>query len=82
LRLSNKRTVQFIGIGKEEVKGFWGTVDVRIGGVTYETNVIFSEMSDFGHGILGQKGFFDHFDIKLQYQKQIVAVEQNYKSFS
>lgn len=26
-------------------------------------------------GILGQQGFFDHFDVKLSYQKQTIEIE-------
>lgn len=34
--------------------------------------VIFAEIADFGHGILGQKGFFDHFDVSLSYKDQSI----------
>lgn len=74
IKLQNKKA-SFRGVSKDEVVGFWGEVEIKIGDVIYKTKVIFAEISDFGHGILGQKGFFDHFDVKLSYQKQIIEVE-------
>lgn len=75
LKLSAKDKVEFIGIGKDRVKGYWGKIDIKIGGLAYTEEVIFAEISDFGHGILGQQGFFDHFDVKLSYQKQKIEIE-------
>lgn len=67
--------MKFIGVGKESVTGFLNSVTIKIGSEIYKTKVIFADISDFGHGILGQKGFFDHFDIKLSYQKQTIEIE-------
>lgn len=75
LKLSTKNKAKLIGIGKDEVKGYWGEIDIKIGDVIYTTGVIFAEISDFGHGILGQQGFFDHFDVRLSYQKQTIEIE-------
>lgn len=73
--LKSKNKVKFIGAGGEKVKGFWGTIELRINSRFYEAKVIFAEIADFGHGILGQQGFFDHFDVKLSYQKQTIEIE-------
>ena len=75
LKLDFKNKVKFIGINKKQIVGFWGEVDLRIGDKTYTTKVIFSKLSDFDHVILGQLGFFDHFDVKLSYQEQIIEIE-------
>lgn len=74
LTLSDKNKVQFIGVGREKVKGFWKEIEMKIGDKTYVTKAIFAEISEFGHGVLGQKGFFDHFDVKLSYKKQLVDI--------
>ncbi|OGE32567.1 hypothetical protein A3D83_03260 [Candidatus Daviesbacteria bacterium RIFCSPHIGHO2_02_FULL_41_10] len=74
IKLTKKRT-NFRGVGKDKVKGFWGKVEIKIGNQTYQTKAIFAEISQFGHGILGQQGFFDHFDVKLSYQKQAIEIE-------
>lgn len=41
----------------------------------YQTKVLFAQMHQFSHGVLGQLGFFDHFDVKLSHQKQIIEIE-------
>jgi len=48
---------------------------LRIGNVAYKTDVIFSEISNFGHGVLGQQGFFDHFDVTLRYHKKVIEIK-------
>lgn len=75
LKLLTKDKAEFIGIGKDVIKGYLGEIDIKIGNLVYTTEVIFAEISDFGHGILGQQGFFDHFDVKLSYQKQTIEIE-------
>lgn len=74
IKLQNK-TASFKGVGKNKVVGFWGEVDLKIGEVSYQTKIIFAEISDFGHGILGQQGFFNHFDVKLSHHKQIIEID-------
>lgn len=71
----SKSKISFMGVGKEKVQGFWGEVEIRIGGISYKTKAIFAEISEFGHGIFGHKGFFDQFDVKLSYQKQTIEIE-------
>lgn len=74
IKLTKKRT-GFRGVGKEKIQGFWGNVEIKIGNHTYQTKAIFANISQFGHGILGQQGFFDHFDVKLSYQGQTIEIE-------
>ena len=75
IRLRPEDKTEFIGVGKDKVKGYWANITLKVGNITYEARVIFAEMSDFGHGILGQKGFFDHFDVKLSYNRQIIELD-------
>lgn len=74
IKLTKRRT-SFRGVGQEKIKGFWGEVEIVLNEYRYQTKAIFAEISDFGHGILGQQGFFDHFDVKLSYQKQTIEIE-------
>lgn len=75
ITLSSRDNVSFTGVGKDKVQGFWGEVEIKVGGVSYKIRAIFAEISEFGHGILGHKGFFDQFDVKLSYQKQTIEIE-------
>lgn len=71
----SKTKIKFHGIGKNQVLGQWGEIEVKISNHNYKTKVLFTEISQFSHGILGQLGFFDHFDVKLSHQKQIIEIE-------
>ncbi|MEK7534551.1 MAG: hypothetical protein AAB600_04400 [Patescibacteria group bacterium] len=75
IKLQLKDKVKFIGVGRENIDGFWSKIEIIIGDITYETHAIFAEISEFGHGILGQKGFFDHFDVELSYKKQLIEIK-------
>ena len=74
IKLTSKRT-NFRGVGKDKIEGFWGKVEIKLGNYSYQTKAIFADISNFGHGILGQQGFFDHFDVNLSYQKQTIEIE-------
>lgn len=74
IKLPSENKVSFTGVGRDKVVGYWKRITMKIGSVIYSTKVIFAEISDFGHGILGQKGFFDHFDITLSYNKQLIEI--------
>ena len=60
----------FGGINKEAAaKGKYTSVEIGVDGYFFEAPVVFSgEIPDFGYGILGQVGFFDHFRIKFDYK--------------
>lgn len=70
----NSEKAKFLGAGNELIEGFWGVVEIRIGGTTYGTRVIFADISDFGHGILGQIGFFNQFDVRLNYKNLLIDI--------
>lgn len=69
--------IGFFGAGKERIEGFIGKINLRIGDKDYSEEVIFADISDFGHGILGHKGFFDHFDVNLKYRDQIIEIKNS-----
>lgn len=75
IRLQLKDRVKFIGVGKEQITGFLNSIEIRIGNEFYKTKVIFADIHEFGYGILGQLGFFDHFDVKLSYQRRTIDLE-------
>lgn len=72
----SKSKVSFKGIGKDKVKGFWGEVEIRIGEISYKTKAIFAEIGEFGHGILGQKGFFDFFVVKFDFTEEEIELKE------
>jgi hypothetical protein len=75
IKLATKDTVGFRGVHGDEIIGYRSKLTIRINEVMYSTDVIFAQISDFGHAILGQKGFFDHFDVTLSYKPQIIELK-------
>lgn len=47
---------------------------MSINGTSYNLVVIFAQIEEFGHGILGQKGFFDNFKVCFDKQKQQIEI--------
>ena len=63
------------GIGREKVTGYLAEVEISIDGSSYDLTAIFAEMEEFGHGILGQQGFFEHFDVRLSYRNRQIEID-------
>lgn len=75
IKLKPKSKTKISDIGEDCVNGYWDELELRIAGKIYTTRVIFAKISDYGFGILGQQGFFDHFDVNLSYQKQEIEIK-------
>lgn len=74
IKINKQRVIYFSGIGEESIRGFITKVILGVGKIDISTKVVFSESGSVR--LLGQRGFFDHFDVKLSYQKQIIEIEQ------
>jgi len=56
-------------------KAYIHRINLDLGGYNFITDVGFSyDISKSGHGILGQKGFFDKFSIKFDLQKEDIEI--------
>lgn len=65
--------IQSAGAGK----AYLHSVVLDIGGWRYKTAVSFSyDMAPHGHGILGQKGFFDIFIVKFDLGKEEIELKE------
>jgi hypothetical protein len=65
------------GVAGQTVEFYIHPVEIEVGGHRYKTDVGFlPEVTDgFHYGVVGQKGFFDHFSVKFEFQKQRVEVK-------
>ena len=75
IKLKSKDKTIISGIGKGLIQGYWNELELRVAGKIYTTKVIFANISDYGYGILGQQGFFDHFDVTLSYHKKTIEIQ-------
>lgn len=56
---------------------FMHEVTLRVGGHPHRTKVGFmSSMGRYGHGIVGQLGFFDRYIVKFDYAKEEVELKE------
>lgn len=69
------KRINLKGIAKEKVTGYLGNVEIGINGTSYDLTAIFADIGEFGHGILGQRGFFEHFDVSLSYRSREIVIK-------
>ncbi len=72
--LTKNSSLRFAGINGEPMEGFMGDIKIGLGKEYVFTKIVFAQTTNVV-GILGQRGFFDHFDVKLSYQKQVIEIE-------
>ena len=70
--------VQFSGVQNATAgQAYLHNVDLSIGGHKLAIPAIFSfDLSSRGYGILGQRGFFDIFSVKFDYQREEIELKQ------
>lgn len=72
--IKKHRIIYFSGVGGDPIKGFIVEVILGIGEIDLLTKIVFSEAGITR--VLGQRGFFDHFDVKLSYKNQSIEIQQ------
>lgn len=79
LGINVKSGIREIFSGVEDsvgIEAYFHELTLTVGDIKTKTLVAFSyDIADYGYGLLGQKGFFDKFDVKLSYQKQSIEVK-------
>ncbi len=81
LPLDEEKEKSFGGISGGEIKAYRQGVEMSVGGILYITEVYFSpNLAKMGYGILGQRGFFDHFRVRFIYSKKVVEITKETKS--
>ena len=72
-----KKSMKFSGIKQgAEGKGYFISIDVGINDQFKNTPVVFSnDISENGYGILGQQGFFNHYEINFNYKSREIKIE-------
>ena len=77
IEIEQGEEIDFGGIqSRAGAKGFFHEVTLVIGGHAYETRVAFSwDIAEHGHGVFGQKGFFDVFKVTFDYAKKVIEMK-------
>jgi len=75
INIRSGKKIKFSGIAGEPFEVFLHNLTLEIGGWQYKIVAGFSyEISPYGFGILGQKGFFNLFGVKFIFSKGIVEI--------
>ena len=76
VRIRNGKKGTVGGITGTQQTMYSHKVKIVVGGHEYETDANFMlNMPPYGHGVVGQKGFFDLFTVKFDYQKAILDLK-------
>jgi hypothetical protein len=62
------------GVGGGLIDAYFHEVRLHIGETEIKTRVGFTDGVTAGYGLLGQRGFFEHFDIEFNYKKKFVEL--------
>ncbi|MAG44738.1 hypothetical protein CL633_02510 [bacterium] len=66
---------QLVGVTGNPVPMFIYPITLEIGGWDYKIKAGFTKfVSKYGYGVVGQKGFFEHFTVKFDYQKTKINI--------
>lgn len=79
LDIASGKSYKFGGIDSSGHVAYVHKIKLIVGGsVRYEAECAFSyEISKVGYGVLGQKGFFDHFAVTFDYSKKEIEIKEN-----
>jgi len=78
INLKNGERGEVSGITQGETQAYYiHSVTISVGGWKYKTKVAFMPtLSQNGHGLLGQHGFFNLFTVKFDYSKQDIELKE------
>ena len=75
INVERGKKLTFNGITKEELTAYFHDVKIGVGGYEYECYAGFSsDIGNMPYGILGQKGFFNLFNVVFDYNKERVEI--------
>lgn len=74
MNILKHKIIYFSGVGGKPIRGFIADVTLSVGEIDVSVKVIFAESGITR--ILSQRGFFDHFDVKLSYKNKTIDVEE------
>ncbi len=71
--------VLFAGVTGSPRIAYMHDVDIEVGGHVFTTRVSFATLPAYSYGIVGQRGFFDHFRVIFDYHKKQVELREKTK---
>lgn len=79
ISIKKGKKLEFFGIIGDKEEAFFHEVTINVGGYDKKLFCGFSyQFNKMPYGILGQKGFFDLFEIKMDYQKNRIELKERH----
>lgn len=77
INIKSGEEIQFGGIQNlGGAKAYVHKVGIEVGGHRFDTDIAFSfDIAKHGYGILGQKGFFDVFQVQFDLKKEVIGLK-------
>ena len=71
INLTSRRKRKLYGLGGQPIKGYEHKINIKMVGLrTVESKAIFTkELPGHAFGVLGNEGFFDHFEVRFDYNR-------------
>lgn len=79
LKIKNDRIQPIYGIGGQSIETYLHEVIIEVGGWPFEAIVCFT-YNEITFPVLGREGFFNLFEIKIDYLKEIIELKPKEKS--
>jgi len=77
INIRNGKELVFYGTSGHPQKAYFHKINFKVGGIDHTCLVGFSyEMERLAYGLLGQDGFFDHWTVKFEYNKENVEIKE------
>lgn len=75
LDIKSGKPLTFFGTSGEPQKAYFHKITFKVGGNSHTCFVGFSyDMEKLAYGILGQDGFFDSWNVKFEYSKEVIEL--------
>ncbi|MDP3724047.1 MAG: aspartyl protease family protein [bacterium] len=76
LDLTSGKSARVAGITGMEERYFLHTLDLKVGGHLLKNVEVgfLSNIGQYGYGVVGQKGFFDRFVVRFDFQKEEIEL--------
>lgn len=72
--IKKAKKIYFSGVGGESFEGIVANIIIEVDTEIIKTKAVFTEAKE-NTGILGQRGFFDHFDVNFKYKSRVIEIQ-------
>ncbi|MBI2103415.1 aspartyl protease family protein [Candidatus Woesebacteria bacterium] len=82
INLTRGKSRKIYGLGGQHIKGYVHKVELRLQGFSsFKSEVVFSkQIPEHAVGVLGNSGFFDHYEVTFDYDNKSIKIENSHSN--